>query len=809
MSFPERSPDASQWKVCDLTVDLETEYDAALAQGLPFIKIFADVVTIPKDFSRTIGGFGKTPGGYVRHIQVIARRMEMVGSRAKLRINAPREEEGPSSVGLLVGEMAGTLQIDKVNYDAAGLSSVGDQVEAPTTGEAADLCYTRYSSATRDGQLVKVNRQIEFALLQSGGPLHGLFTASYAHAAARTGAPTQASDAAQWRRARQMFDWLARWTKYPGHGEEGRSDIALFAEALTRVLPTVSDGNKLIYAIPLRPSATILKELRTQFDLARQMEANLAAAANSKDLKATFGEFVATLSARDKEDLNELDFLILAAGERVRGANGAVDEAAEKIKDLQLESKLAEIRLNSERETQAIWDTVKSVFQIVYGLYQLVTGIGSGLLAANATGAVKAVGQIPTTMQFFFKVAGASSESLGQRAFQVAYTLGYLPFSEMNQAWNTIDKATRKALINGIKNGVPSLMEGAGKLNSLYLKDRPDEKDLNAIASLVSDATQAFDAAKSKATWETFQVDLEKALDPEIASDKGEVGKAAMGLKAALKKLVIAGQLLAQQQSMLAVANRELGTLILRRSTLKSSRALFEKLALNLSSDKAMGSLLVRTATARLVELKQSFFAKTWEYKAAYFHEWGRWPKQRAVIPADATEFGLVYSRLEDESTADAAGSIAVNAVRIEIDDLETLRKLRDSGQASFMIDLQQQDLAAYQMIRLKELLPTITGVTSKATGAAAPYSISLISAPFYQDAVDGHVLQSQGRSCSVCYSYHADGTLQDGPTFPFGGVNPSPFTEWTVKVGNPEALDLTGVKRLRLDLKATALRKS
>lgn len=808
MSFPERKPDASQWKVCDLTADLATEYDAALAQGLPFLKIFADVVSIPEDFARTIGGYQKTPGSYIQHIQIIARRMEVGGGLARLRINPPREDGGLTGVSLLVGEIAGKLQIDKVNYDGAGASSVGHSVDAPVTGETEDLYYTRYDSRGRDGQLVKTLRPIELMLLQPGEDLHKLFTASYAHAAGLAGAPAPPADPEKGKLARQIFDWLARWTKYPGHGVAGQSEIAFFAEALTRVLPVLDRGTT-VYFIPPRPSADLIGGLKTQFGQAAQMEARIAEAKGRKDLKDTFGQFVATLSGRDMEDLRELDILIVAAGERVKSADKAVTEAAQTIRDLQLDAKIAEIKLKTEKEVQAIWNSVKAVAQIVYGLYQLVTGVGSGLLTAHAAGAVKAVGQIPTTMQFLLRVTAASSDGLKDKAFQVIYTLGYLPYHDMYRAWQSIDKDARDAIIGGIKNGVPSLMSGGGKLNSLYLKDRPDEKDLNAIAALVSDATRAFDAAKSKAAWDTFQIDLEKKLDPEIAAeDQAEVSKAAKELKATLKKMVVAGKLLAEQQSLLAMANRELGTLILRRSTLKGSRALFDKLAENLRTDEQMSDLLLRTGEARVLELKQLFFAKTWEYKAAYFHEWARWPREIARIPADATELGLIYSKLDSDSNADAANSLVINAVKIVIDDEDVLEKFRNTGESSFVIDFQNRDLSHYQIIRLRALIPSIGGVKSKATSGAQGYRISLTSGGFYLDPFNGEELRWQGRPCSVSYTYNADGTVKDYPASPFGGERPSPFTEWTVKVENAGELDLTEVRELRLELQANALPK-
>ena len=799
MSFPERKPDASAWKVCDLNVDLGKEYDAALYQQLPFLKVFGDVVRVPEDFAKTIGGYKKPSGGYLRHIQIIARRLEIADNKGRVRINPPAEGDLVSTVSLLLGEIvSGRFQIDKINYDSSDKQSVGDSADAAAAGINDDLCYMRYSSESKDGQLGKRALGVGETLLQPGEPLHELFTESYARAASLTGEPIPA-DAESWVSARQIFDWLARWTKYPSEGKIGQSEIAFFAESLTRVLPSLSSGNSTVYAIPPRPSRAYLDDLKTQVEQARQIEASLVAARNKSDLKGTFNHFVTTLTGRDTEDLRELDVLILAATRRVESANASVWEAADKITDLQLEAKLNEIKYQTERAVQAIWDTVTAVWQVVYGLYQVVTGVADGLAAFRAAGALRTVGQIPTLMRNFLGGVAASDEGLKSKAFYVVYTVGYLPYSEMYHAWNSVDKDSRASLIGGIKSGVPSLLTGGGKLNSLYLKDKPDVKDLNAIASLVSDATQAFGVVKAKAAWDTFQVDMEKRLDPVIAADNSDVSKAARELKATLNKLIIGGKLLAEQQATLTLANRELGTLILRKSTIRRSQALFNELKDKLGTDEERNELLIRAANAKLLELKQSFFAKTWEYKAAYFYECGRWPKQAAMIPQDATAFGSIYSKLDTESkSAPKRNSLDVTIV---IDDQEVLTKLRETGEAPFVISFKDAKLSNYQMIRLRELVPVIEGVKSKQPGKG--HTISLTSAANYWDRINDEVRHWQGRPSSVSFTYDADGSIESQP-YPFdqsGEAMPSPFTEWTVKLGKAADLDLTGVSKLSLKL--------
>ena len=198
MSFPERKPDASAWKVCDLNVDLGKEYDAALYQQLPFLKVFGDVVRVPEDFAKTIGGYKKPSGGYLRHIQIIARRLEIADNKGRVRINPPAEGDLVSTVSLLLGEIvSGRFQIDKINYDSSDKQSVGDSADAAAAGINDDLCYMRYSSESKDGQLGKRALGVGETLLQPGEPLHELFTESYARAASLTGEPIPA-DAESW-----------------------------------------------------------------------------------------------------------------------------------------------------------------------------------------------------------------------------------------------------------------------------------------------------------------------------------------------------------------------------------------------------------------------------------------------------------------------------------------------------------------------------------------------------------------------------------------------------------------------------------
>ncbi len=796
LTAPEYDPALGHFVVVDLEVDLEQAYWQAIEKKAKTLSVFADKVWAPETFNHAIGDD-------LRLVSVIARAVEVKGTRAILRLKhapaaaAPATGEGATPPG---AGLQPTVRIlaDEINGEflvyAPGHAAGRKQLTAAARTEP--LRFTSYTC--NESGLVRTQGKLPLSMLDLGSPLYQTLTASLdlaAGAMRRHPAEPEQSDL-----ARAILNWLVRWAAYPSPYLARLFDDA---QALSRLATIRKENSQIVYNIPPRTPREYLDLAANHLAVAEKYELDEGFKDVQGAIKEVVGRLVQAWAARDSADLSALDEEIDQAKKLTEEARAAVQKAARELQEQQFETTMQGIRLEGALAQDRIVKILKATIEILQGVVQL----GASIAAVGANpGMATAVSNLnPFTWMQTAGAFGGDRAPLWQRLGMTLALLYALPKSLYDE-YKSMDADDKAQLNKDLAAMGPPVLKLFGAAMTLMKIDKPGEL-VSEIGNLVSHAAGVPDTIESKAVWEAFEAEAVNQL--EIISRDQEaaaaVVSAAAAYKTCIQKFAIYGRLYSEQQAMLAQRIRELGALLIRKGAAEQKQATLLALHESLSERDQVVETLSRLRTARLYELRQSFFAALCRYRAAYFYENLEWPAKMPalVLPANGGEMkemtNDIARALESVPVQTPGEFTKVREIRLS-EHPDFFQDLQKSQGAKFQLALDDQDLfEGHCQVRLNRVRAWLIGAAQKLI------TVELLSEASFQDRrTSSQSFSFSGDPVFLSFEYKGD-VVEFDPVL--AGVRPTPFSTWTLTVKG-KSLDLEKVTQVNIELFGNSVKK-
>jgi hypothetical protein len=775
LQAPAYEPAPGHFVVVDFEVDLEQAYSQASRQKAKTLQVFADTVRVPEQFVHALGDD-------LRMLSVVARSVQVKGTRASVQLKYDKGNSIQPVVRILADEIAGEFLI-YMSGQPAGRKQLA---AAPRT---EPLRFTSYTC--NEQGLVKTQGKLPLSMLDLSTPLYQVLTASFDVAAGAMRNNTAAPE--QDRLAGSLLKWLVRWAAYPSpHLARLFED----AQALSRLVTVTDENSQVIYNIPPRSPEDYLALAGSQMAVAEKYELD----ENFKDIKDTIkdvvGRLVKAWIARDSADLSALDQEIAQAKELTAAAKKAVEKAAKQLEDQKFETTLQGITLEGALAAQRIIRIVKATFEILQGVVQLGASIAAVGANPGVAGALANVN--PFDLLSAANPLGGERAPLYQRLGMTLALLYTLPVSLYGE-YKSMGADDKKQLGKSVSSMGPAVLKLYGAAFTLMKIDKPLEQ-LAQIGDLVSHAAGVPDTIESKAIWEGFAVEAVNQLelitrDPDATA---AVIGAAAAYKTCIQKFAIYGRLYSEQQALLAQRIRELGTMLIRKAAAEQKQAALTALRDDLSDRDRAVELLSRVRRARTYELRQTFFAALAKFRAAYFYENLEWPAKMPalVVPTDAGEMKEILgdiTRARNDVSPQTLGDITKVKEIKKSESADLFADLQSHQEAKFQIRLDDKLFDGHHLVRLNRVRVRLIGAGQDLV------TTELLSDTGFQDRRSSHQAFSfSGDPVFIAFQYKGD-DIQFDPRID-GGVRPTPFTTWTLSVKG-EGLALDTVTQVNVEM--------
>lgn len=772
LTAPAYSEVTGHYTVVDLEVDLEDAYREAVSRKAKTIEVFADILRVPETFTHSLGG-------NTRLLSVVARSIRVEGRRAVAQLKYDANNASQAVVRILADEIEGEFLVR-----VAGINESNTKVRAASRNEPLRF----WSYSCDDKGLVERTGKLPLSMLDLGKPLYQLLTASFdlAAGAMRTGEQHELGGS--------LLKWLVRWAAYPS---PYLARLFEDAEALGRLLPVTDEKSQVVRNIPARTPDEYLDLATSQMAVAEKYELD----ENFKDVKDTIKEVVAGLVKawidRDIADSSALSKEIDQIKLLVAESQNAVNKAAKALEDQKFNTTIQGIRFETTLAKDRILQIVKATFEIIQGVVELGTSIAS--LSVNPGLAAAFPGDMLSTVWSF-------QGSFGKKMLATITLVWGIPLGLISELMN-MDPDERKKVIKDGKSVASGSLKVFNAAMTLLKMDDPLDR-LGEIGDLVSQTAGVSDPLESKAIWESFEIESLNQLEV-ITRDQdatASVISAAYEYKTCVQKFAIYGRVFAEQQALLAVRTRELGTLLIRKAAAEQKQAALTALQNNLGDRDHAIQTLSRLRQGRLYELRQSFFTALNKYQSAYFYEHLDWPAKMPtpVVPKNAGEMkealADITRAIEGVKPRNPGNFSKVKEIK-KSDDPTFFEDLLARKEATFRIDLDEQDLfAGHNLVRINSVQVWLLGVSK------TPITSELSSDTGFQDRGSG----SQAFSFSgdpVFISFESNGDKIEYEAS-IEGVRPTPFTTWTLSVKG-KGLDLEQVTQVNINLLGKSVKRA
>jgi hypothetical protein len=388
-------------------------------------------------------------------------------------------------------------------------------------------------------------------------------------------------------------------------------------------------------------------------------------------------------------------------------------------------------------------------------------------------------------------------------------------------------------------SNLAATMEQLKKLVEALQKVYELAKAVKEVADNISTATgqmqvvQAMQATTGGADlsaadgWAVYKIQVDNILQDPV--DKG-IGYAA-DYKEALDILVVYGQSLSAAQLAVITAGQQAAAIIFQLHYAQQKQDNLQSLVDSLQAGEAPTLALMQQFYQKYLDGKSSLFAALKSYQASYFY-WALQPsavRPQIVDPVSDLNAGIQNITKLALDKANALGRFdpppqEMANMFFEITDPAVLKQLQTTGQATWVLPLDDSEFAGLNRVRVSTIRVWLEGATLPA-GNSSVY-LTITTAGNYLDRYQGTNYQFNSKPLTRSFKYMVAQQGQnpdwrfDNGTYGFvqidGAVDkevayayfePTPFGEWSLSLlANNPGLDYSRISKLTMYFEGTAI---
>lgn len=391
---------------------------------------------------------------------------------------------------------------------------------------------------------------------------------------------------------------------------------------------------------------------------------------------------------------------------------------------------------------------------------------------------------------------------------------------------------TANSLADTMKD-LKKIVEGLKKVYELAKAVKEASENISDAASqidVIQEMSATADGTDLSAAdgWAIYKLQVDDLLVDPI---KKEI-EYASDYKQALDILVIYGQSLAASQLAVIKAGQEVAAIDFQLYYAREKQANLQKLVDGLQVGEAPLLLMMQHFYQKYLDGKSALFAALKNYQASYFY-WALTPSKvqpQIIDPVSDLNAGIqnltriamdnvVVLQQQFDPPPQPMGNVVV-----EINDPAIIKKLQTTGQAAWVLPLDNAEFAGLSRVRLNDIRIWLEGAKFKNNGNTV--FIVINTSGNYLDTFQKINYQFNSKQLIRTFKYMIDGPDQN-PDWQFdngskgfvqieGEVDkevayayfqPTPFSEWSLSLlsNNPD-LDYSGISKISMYFGGTAI---
>lgn len=341
--------------------------------------------------------------------------------------------------------------------------------------------------------------------------------------------------------------------------------------------------------------------------------------------------------------------------------------------------------------------------------------------------------------------------------------------------------------------------------------------------------------------WDIFRVTVEGMLQPMEEQAAGENGSkafldATIKYKTELNKLAIYGKAVVTSQIAVVQFGRETANLMLQKQISDNQRIRLESYIAQLSQDAAKDEELMQLLFERQLGIKRWLYLSLLNYKRAYRY----WALQDSDVKFSITQLASEFERNKTQIDTDFQDALqrfkprvpqTLNRAEVIIPAVneglykDVIKNLIETGETRFRIYPEEEKFAGFERVRLDRVRVWLEGVTAS---DQIPVRLSITNIGSFSDRLTV-LINQDGQELEELQLFTFSGAISER-TFAYQGVigdanqiivdgdvaqdmrvfysQPTPFTEWIVKVPSDRKFDLSPLTALRLEFSGTVIGK-
>lgn len=485
-----------------------------------------------------------------------------------------------------------------------------------------------------------------------------------------------------------------------------------------------------------------------------------------------------------------------------RNAVDAVDAAKKNLDDAELKVKL--VKIDFEEIGVKDWEREQIIGAIIKLATAAITfGVGIAAMVATdgAAGGAAAAGAIDTAK------AVEEAAKIGSEVAKLAKDL-----KEVMEKLKKIVEALKK-----LYEFSKEIVAAAGDIKKAQeYAEKMKKMDIDTGGA---DITASFQ-------WQLYQLSADAAI-----ADPVEKGIAyAMDLKLAIDAVAIYGQALAAAQVAAVKAGQDYAAVQLQKELAKQQQDRLREYVDSLKADEPPIIAMMQEFYQRYVDAKSSLFAAIVGYRAAFFY-WAL--DESSIQPKVIDSVDKIDTGLRDLTaiTLDRKNALErfnpppqdLTNTRIVIDSQEVLSKFREGNSAVWSIALNASAFSDLSRVRLRTVRMWLEGAVPP---SSARITVHMETAGNYLDRFEGTKFQFTSKPLQRIFRYRVsdkregtpnwrfengtygyievDGTVDDEVRYAY--FEPTPFSEWTIKVNPSEGVNLSGVTKITMEFAGSVI---
>ena len=445
---------------------------------------------------------------------------------------------------------------------------------------------------------------------------------------------------------------------------------------------------------------------------------------------------------------------------------------------------------------------IKAIFSLVTAVVTFAAGIAAMAVGDEAAAPAVAEGAVDSVESV--AQAAETSADVAKTASSLADTM-----KQLKKLVEMLQKVYE--LAQAVKAVASNISSAQGQMQVIQqMQDTTGGADLSAADGWAVYKVQTDDLMKDP---------ISKGI--QYASDYAE----------ALDILVIYGQSLSAAQLAVIKASQEAAAITFQLHYTQQKQANLQTLVNGLQTGEAPILAMMQQFYQKYLDGKSSLFAALKSYQASYFY----WALRRSdvqpqiVDPVTDLNAGIQDVTKIAMDTANALNQFnpppqVMENMLFVVTDPAVLKQLQTSGQASWVLPLDEPEFAGLNRVRLSTMRVWLEG-TSFGRGADSVYSV-ITTAGNYLDRYQGANYQFTSAPLTRSFKYRVanqgekpdwrfdngslgfvqvDGAVDQEVAYAY--FEPTPFSEWSISLlSNNPGLDYSRVSKITMYFEGTAI---